>query len=452
MGKKRIMLVSIPAFVIAVLVIGISFNVPVSQSSTISPFVTGPVCPIEVFNSTDNYSISIIDELIMGLHPNETTTEIYLKTSDIGNDSTGPEISSSGSIILNSTEYSYDMIVQHSNFTNGNSTVDSLSLFNQTESVYSTVFPEHISITKTVQTIYNISLYQHNQIITKVSDSQSKYNIFKKVTTDTVEVGPVFHQAISAVESNITSYSNFTMFKNRNLNMETFSVNNQLFNANGNLTTTDPDNSTIVLNATITGIIHNGSRNLPFTLTISNNSGRTTISSDPLNFSLDPQVASRQINGGTQWVGEAKAELAYEDFAVPSLLGEFIGLAESIIALYGTSFSIAASAFFGAVDIVGFVLGSLILFKTSSDTIDPYAELSYWHSNTWYLSWLIEIEFEVGAYTDRFSNPVTGQTNSFPYSYNPIISDLSVTDVLKNFKYPFPFQHRSIYPDWNPEL
>lgn len=72
------MLVSILSFVLAVLVIGIFFNVHVSQNSTIGPFVTGPVDPL---NSKDNYLISIVDELIMGLHPNHTTTEISLQNS-----------------------------------------------------------------------------------------------------------------------------------------------------------------------------------------------------------------------------------------------------------------------------------------------------------------------------------------------------------------------------------
>ncbi len=72
------MLVSILAFVLAGLVIGIFFTLPVSQNSTIGPFVTGPVDPL---NSKDNYSISIVDELIMGLHPNHTTTEISLQNS-----------------------------------------------------------------------------------------------------------------------------------------------------------------------------------------------------------------------------------------------------------------------------------------------------------------------------------------------------------------------------------
>jgi len=450
MGKKQLMLVSIPAVVIVILVIGISFNVPVSQSSTISPFYTGPVCFVEPLNSTDNYSIGIIDDLIIGLHPNQTKTVIYLKTSDLGNDSIGPEITSSGNIVLNDTEYSYDMVVQHSNFKNGNSTIDSLSLFNQTESYCSSGFPEHISIKTTIKTMYNISLDQNNQIIAKDSNSHSKYNIFKKVITDTVEAGPVFHQAISSVESNITSYSNFTLVKNGNLNMETFSVNNQLLNANGNLTTTDPDNSTIVLNATIIGEIHNGSENLTFTLTINNNSGRTIIGSDPLNFSLDPQSGSREINGGTQWVGEAKAVLPYSDFGLPSFLSLLVGLVGSIVGVF-EEFPMVASAALAALAIVGFVLTNLLAFKTTSDTIDPYAELSYWHSNTWYLSWIPEIEFEIGAYSDRYSSLITGQTYTFSYSYNPLISDLSVTDTL-NFKYPFPFQHRSIYPEWNPHL
>lgn len=448
MSKKEKMLVSIPAVVPAILVIGISFNIPVSQNSIISPSVTGPV---EVLNSTDNYSISVVDELIMGLHPNQTTTAISLQNSDLENDSIGPEITSSGSIILNDTEYSYNMVVQHSNITNGNSTIESLSLSNQTESYYSTGPPEHISIKTTVQTMYTISLEEYNKIIAKVANSQSKYNIFKRVSTDTVESGPVLHQATSIVETNITSYSNFTMTKNRNLSMETFSVDNQLLNAKGNFTTTDPNNSTIVLNATITGVIHNGSENLPFTVTINNNSGSITVSSDPLNFSMDPQSASRQINGGTQWVGEAKAVIPYIYAGITVFITAALGFIASIFSLAGVIIASLASAALGAIGIVGYVLGNIILFKTSSNTVDPYAEMSYWHSNTWYLSWILEIEFEIGAYSDRYSNPITGQTYAFQYSYNPIVSDLVVTDKL-NFNYPFPFQHQSIYPDWNPHL
>ena len=66
------MLASILTFELAFLAIGISFNVPVSQHLTIGPFVTGPVEPI---NSTDNYSISIVDELVMGLRPNIHTIQ-----------------------------------------------------------------------------------------------------------------------------------------------------------------------------------------------------------------------------------------------------------------------------------------------------------------------------------------------------------------------------------------
>jgi hypothetical protein len=66
------MLVSILTFELAFLAIGISFNVPVSQHLTINLLFTDPIEPI---NSTDNYSISIVDELVMGLHPNIHTIQ-----------------------------------------------------------------------------------------------------------------------------------------------------------------------------------------------------------------------------------------------------------------------------------------------------------------------------------------------------------------------------------------
>ncbi|MHB1471058.1 MAG: hypothetical protein ACYCSA_03925 [Thermoplasmataceae archaeon] len=448
METRRKLLVIIPAVLFAFLVVGMAYNTPIALNSNVSAMTS---VSSQSTYSTYNYSIRTIDELIMGLHPNFNFTAIYLQNSSLKNDSKGPEIISSGSILLNNTTYSYNLVVQHSNVTQVNLSLESLLLSNETKNYYNSGPPEDISTTTTVQTVFNITMVQYNTMVINGTNSKNSYNIFKKVTTDTVDLGPVYHQATSTVKKNTTSFSNFTEVKNGNVDLETFSIENDLLTANGNITSVDPNNSTTILSARFAGEIHNGSNNLPFVITIENNSGTLTVGGDPVNFSMDPQGASRQINGGTQWVGEAKTVLPYIYVGVPSIIATLAGLIGSIASLFGTVLSAVASAALGAIGIVGFFLVNIALFATSSDTIDPYAELSVWHSNIWYLSWIPEIEFELGAYSDRFHDPITGQTFTFAYSYNPVVSDLVSSDQLP-YNYPFPYQHQSIYPDWSPYL
>ena len=154
METRRKLLVIIPAVLFAFLVVGMAYNTPIALNSNVSAMTS---VSSQSTYSTYNYSIRTIDELIMGLHPNFNFTAIYLQNSSLKNDSKGPEIISSGSILLNNTTYSYNLVVQHSNVTQVNLSLESLLLSNETKNYYNSGPPEDISTTTTVQT-YGIKI------------------------------------------------------------------------------------------------------------------------------------------------------------------------------------------------------------------------------------------------------------------------------------------------------
>lgn len=443
MNTNGKILISFTAIVVAALMVGTAFYGPVGASTGQLIF---PDIATASYNQTDNLSLETINELISHLNPNYNTTEVYMSASGLHNNSLGMSLTSSGELLLNDTyKYSYTLNSQHQVLTNGNSTISTLELTNSTSTETKDLTT---TIYTTVTTTYYLTLNQTNNVIYGKNFTNTEYDTYHKVETQTVIYygSPQRLPKVSTSTdlSNSVTFADYNYYTIQGITFISFKEGSPDFNSAGNLSVSYQYNETNVQNGNVVGNLTNSTGKYNFTISIDNNTGSISLSNDPANFTLDPTAGqSRNINGGTETVSVAWAILNANNAINAAQLAAVLYGALGFAA--GLSGQVEFSAFFFVISIAAAWLSNYLpRVVTSQYTIDPYIEVGWWHPNAWWESWIIELYLEGGSYTNELHYEDGQVYWQGPMTFYPLAASNEGIVTLGNDG------HSSIFPNWYP--
>ncbi|WP_337860051.1 hypothetical protein [Ferroplasma sp.] len=406
---------------------------------------------------------------------NTTNSKVISDFAYFDNSSMLSIINGKGTLEFNGTLYNYIATLKNYNGSEKYYTYEMLSLFRTTEKISNNYY-NHQSWKNT--TFLNLTMYSSSSFLNANKITVNAYKYYNKTVktdfTNTIMPLKLFEapRTINKIfykNTSIPSFFNETKTFNQNITT-TFSINSNNIKSTGNITSMGNNNITIKT-GNINGIYVNSTGKYNYSVMVTNGNATLTIGNDPVNFYIDPQSASRNINNGYEWIGESKASLPYSDFGIASFVSIFGGLlvATTALAAGGEATTALAAAATTAAGFVGLglaVTGLIAYVMTAypsepSNTINPYVELGYWHPYAWYLSWIYLPYFGIGVYTDHFHNPVTGNSHNFSYRYVVIVSTdvtipsssviISTYHSFSSWEGFFP-AHTSIFPRWNPNI
>lgn len=448
---KRKYIASILSVALATLMVLLSLNgTVVARTGTMSPFGSTSVASPAI-----NVSAQEIQNLITYLNANPNYSKIEIVSASFVNTTSGTELISSGNLIVNNITYSYSFVITGYNKTKGLSATSTLLMSRTSSSTSETSDADYTYNNVTTLTLK--SSYFENLLSKSSSSYGSSIYINSTVKVDFTVVYhcpagiPPRYCLLPAPGSGtyyVNSSEHFEVSQAVTINSgqktDLFSFTSPQVVGSGNASMPTSGSNTSITQS-MKGTIYNanGTTN-NFVYTQINDNASLSVLGDPINLTADPQSQGRSINNGFEYMWMDSVTLNYFDG---------IGL-ETLIALIGGLIAAAliaapiAAAVVGTVAAIAGVMAFYdATFETSQSTDIIYVEAGWWHSYSFWVSWIYEPYIELGYHTNEFHNVVFGGTYYIGWTYVPLFT--STGESASDF---WAYMHAGFFPTWNPSI